>query len=163
MSTAVTIVRVHPDKYEKDFDTVVAFLTQYINKRAPTSSMKVAFVGQNRPAKRQKTIGTHGTFNGKIELKKYSREEYDSMSMAQHQQLHEIWKKAGLIKDKKTQKTSRALKARAAMLEEKQTTVAIRASLQMKSPKLITEIIQPLTEREMAPGRNMQTLDSQGR
>ena len=64
LSTAVTIVRVHPDKYEKDFDTVVAFLTQYINKRAPTSSMKVAFVGQNRPAKRQKTIGTHGTFNG---------------------------------------------------------------------------------------------------
>ena len=27
------------DKYKKNFNTVVAFLTQYINKRAPTLSM----------------------------------------------------------------------------------------------------------------------------
>ena len=28
LSTAVATVRVHPDKYEKDFDAVVAFLTK---------------------------------------------------------------------------------------------------------------------------------------
>ena len=41
LSTAVTTVRAHPDKYEKDFDAVVTFITQYINKRAPTPSVKV--------------------------------------------------------------------------------------------------------------------------
>ena len=42
MSTAVTTVRAHPDKYKKDFDAVVAFHTQYIDKRAPKPSVKVA-------------------------------------------------------------------------------------------------------------------------
>ena len=51
MSTEVNIVREHSDKYEKDFDAVFAFLTQYINKRALTLSVKVAPVGQTRPAK----------------------------------------------------------------------------------------------------------------
>ena len=87
LSTAVATVRAHTYKYEKDFDTVVAFLTQYIDKKAPTLSVKVASVTQTRPAKRQKTSTSHGTFRGKIELKKYSREEYDSMSAAQCQQL----------------------------------------------------------------------------
>ena len=87
MSTPVTTIRVHPDKYEKDFDIVVIFLTQYIDKRSPTPSLKVASVAKNRPAKQQKTNAGHGTFKGMIELKKYSREEYDSTSMTQHQQL----------------------------------------------------------------------------
>ena len=39
-----------------------------------------------------------GSFKGKIKLKKYSREEYNSMSTAQRQQLYELKKKAGLIK-----------------------------------------------------------------
>ena len=34
--TAVATARVHPDNYEKKFDAVVAFLTLYIDKRAPT-------------------------------------------------------------------------------------------------------------------------------
>ena len=82
LSTSVMSVRVHPDKYEKDFDAVVAFLTQYIDKRAPTPTVKVTSVGQDRPAKWQKISATCSTFKGKIEFKKYSREEYDSMSMA---------------------------------------------------------------------------------
>ena len=36
LSTAVATVRANPDKYQKDFDTVVAFLTQYVDKKAPT-------------------------------------------------------------------------------------------------------------------------------
>ena len=119
MSMAVATVRAHPGKYEKDFDTVVAFLTQYTGKKAPTSSVKVAFVTQTRPAKRQKTSTSHGIFRRKIELKKYSREEYDSMSAAQCQQLYELWKRAGLIKGKKTPESSRVLEARVAMLEAK--------------------------------------------
>ena len=47
-------------------------------------------------------------------------------------------------------------------MRQKQTTVATRAYLQMKSLKLITEITQPLTESETAPDRAEQTLDGQG-
>ena len=39
LSTAVTTVRVHPDNLKKDFDAVVTFLTQYINKKAPIPSV----------------------------------------------------------------------------------------------------------------------------
>ena len=102
MSKAVIAVRTHPDKYKKDFDAVVVFLTQYINKRAPILSVKIASVGQVRPSKWQKTNTTHHTFKGKVELMKYYKEEYDSMSMAQHQQLYELQKKPGLTKGKKT-------------------------------------------------------------
>ena len=52
---------------------------------------------------------TVSPFKGKIQLKKNSKEDYDSMLMAQCQQLYELWKKAGLIKDKKTPECSRAL------------------------------------------------------
>ena len=41
------------------------------------------------------------------------------MSMAQHQQLYRLWKKAKLIKGKKTSESNRALEARVAMLEAK--------------------------------------------
>ena len=46
MSTAVAAVRVHPEKYKKDFNAVVTFLIQHIDKRAPTLSVKVASVTQ---------------------------------------------------------------------------------------------------------------------
>ena len=74
LSTAVTAVRAHPDKWEKDFDALVAFFTQYIDKRSQTPNVNIASVAQNRPAKWQKTSASHGTFKGKIKLKKYSRE-----------------------------------------------------------------------------------------
>ena len=109
MSTAVATVRVHPDKYEKDFDAFVAFLTQYIYKKAPTLSVKVASVPQTRSAKWKKTSASCGTFKGNIEFKKFSK----------HQQLYELQKKAGLIKSKKIPKSRRALEARVALLEAK--------------------------------------------
>ena len=131
MSTAVATVRAHPDKYKKDFNAVVAFLTQYIDKRV-----------QTRPSKQQNTKVNLGTFKRKIKLKKYSREEHNSMLMAQHQQLYEHWKKAGLIKDKKIPESSRALEARASMIvAKKDNSSNEKASLQMKCPKLITGII----------------------
>ena len=151
---------VHPDKHEKDFIAIVTFLFQYINKIAPTPSVKVASLVQSRPAKWQKTSATHGTFKGKVKLKKYSTEEYGSMSTLQHQQLYDFQKKAGLIKGKKTPESSKAFKAKVAMLEAKTKIVVTRAYLQMKSPKLMTEIIQPLTEREAEKDRVMQILDS---
>ena len=119
LSTAVATVRVHQDKYEKDFNAVVAFVTQYVSKRVPTPSVKVSSVAQTRPAKQQKTSTTHGNFKGKIELKKYSREECGSMSTAQHQQLCELPKKSGLVNGKQTPESSRALMARVAMIEAK--------------------------------------------
>ena len=79
-----------PNKYEKDFDAVVAFLTEFIDKRALTLSVKVAFVTHTRPAKQQKTSASHGTFTGRIELKKYSQEGGDSMLAAQCQQSYEL-------------------------------------------------------------------------
>ena len=75
----------NPDKYKVDLNAVVAFLTQYINKKTP--SVKVASVAQIRHTKRHKTSATPGAFKQKIKLKKHSREEYDSILMAQHQQL----------------------------------------------------------------------------
>ena len=33
LSTAVTTERVYPDKFEKDFDSLVIFLTQCLHKR----------------------------------------------------------------------------------------------------------------------------------
>ena len=79
LSTAVAAVRAHPDNYEKDFDAVVIFFTQYMDKRAPTPSVKVGSVMQTSPTKQQKTNASHVTFKGKIELKKYSRDEYNLM------------------------------------------------------------------------------------
>ena len=67
----------------------------------------------------RKSTATCGTFKAKIDFKKYSHEEYDSMSTAQHQQLYGLWKKAGLIKGKKTQESRIALEARVAVLEAK--------------------------------------------
>ena len=119
MSTAVTAVRAHLDRYEKDFDAVVTFLSHFIDGKAPTPSVKVASITQTRPAKRQKTSTSCSIFRGKIELKKYPREEYDSTSVAQHQQLCELQKRAGLTKGKKISESSRALEARVATLESK--------------------------------------------
>ena len=49
-------------------------------------------------------------------MKKYSREKYDSMSMAQQQQLYELWKRAQLIKSKMTQESNKTLKDKVAIL-----------------------------------------------
>ena len=46
-----------------------------------------------------------------------------------------------------------------AMLEAKTDNSSNDSYSQMKSPKLLTEIIQPLTERETAPDKAMQILD----
>ena len=73
MFTAVVTVRAQPDKYEMDFHAVVAFLTKYTDKSGPTLRKKFAFIAQTQPMKWQKTSTVHGTFKGKIELKKYSR------------------------------------------------------------------------------------------
>ena len=70
MSTAVTAETANSDRYKKYFDAVFTFLSQYINKNAPTPSVKVASVTQIRPAKRQKTSTSHSTFKEKIMLRK---------------------------------------------------------------------------------------------
>ena len=66
------------------------------------------------------------------------------------------------MKGKKTPDRSRALEARVAMLEAKTAIRAMKAYLQTKIPRLTTERIQPLIERESVPDRAMQTLDGQG-
>ena len=81
--------------------------------------MNVASVTNVRPTKRQKTITNGGVFKGDIELKKYSREEYDSMMTAQQQRLYKLQKKAELIKSKKTPESSKALDAIVWALEMK--------------------------------------------
>ena len=47
----------------------------------------------------------------------YSREEYDSKSMAQWLQLYELQKKAGLKKGKKAPERNKILETRVAMIE----------------------------------------------
>ena len=122
--------------------------------------MKVVSVTQTRPAKQKKT--SHSTFRGKIKLKKYSREEYDTMSLAQCQQLYELQKKIELINGKKNPESIRALEARVAVLEAKTENSSDGAYLQMLSPLLVIDIIQPSIERETVPDRAMQTFDGYG-
>ena len=50
-------------------------------------------------------------------MKKYSREVYDLMLTAKHQQTYDLQKKVRLIKSKKTPESSRALEAKLAVLE----------------------------------------------
>ena len=52
-------------------------------------------------------------------MKKYLREEYDSTSTAQKQQLYELQKKTWLIKIEKTPESSKALEARVTAIEAK--------------------------------------------
>ena len=88
-------------------------------------------------------------------MKKYSREKYDPMLEAEHQQLFELQYKTGVIKCKKTPENSRALEDRVLHMKIKQIIVAMRTYLEMKSPELTTEIIQPLTKRKVEPDRAM--------
>ena len=72
---------------------------QYFNKQMPTLSIKVVSTTQARPNKKQKSSETNETFKGN-ELKKYFRYMYDSILIAQIQQLNELQWKAGLIEGK---------------------------------------------------------------
>ena len=53
--TTVAAVRAYPDRYKKDFNAVVAFLSKYIDRKEPTKRVKFASITQTRLAKRQKT------------------------------------------------------------------------------------------------------------
>ena len=44
LSTVVATVRVHPDKYTKNFDSAVTFLAWYINKISPMLSLNITSV-----------------------------------------------------------------------------------------------------------------------
>ena len=89
------------------------------------TKLKVVSISQTRPAKGKKTNAAHGTFKGNIELKMYYREDYDSMSMGQQQQLYKLQQKAGLLKGKKTPEGS--------MLGAKTDNTSNGAYLQMKN------------------------------
>ena len=119
LSMAVAAVRTHPDRYDTDFGTILALLSQYIDKKTPTLSVKVLSVTETSPVKRLKTSAHRCTFREKIELKKYYREEYDSISALQRQQLYELQKRARLIRGKKTPEGKRGSEARVAMMEAK--------------------------------------------
>ena len=82
MFIAIAVCRKSPDRYQKDFDACFAYLSQYVEKNRPMTGIKVVSVAQPRPAKWQCTE-TNGTFKGKVELHKYSKDEYPSMSSAQ--------------------------------------------------------------------------------
>ena len=145
----------HPDKYQKDCDAVVTFLTQYIDKRSPTPSVKVASVAQNRPAKQQKTSAGHGTFKQKIKLEKYSREENNLMLTSQHQQLYQLQTKARLVKGKKTPESSRALETRVAMLDVKTDNSSGDSLFPNKKPKASNRNNSALDRKGIAPDKAM--------
>ena len=81
------------------------------------------------------------------------------MLMAWQHQFYELLNKAGLLKGIKNPEISKTLKARVATLKQNEKAVTMRAYLQMKSTKLMRGIIQALTEREVAPDKDSQTLD----
>ena len=95
-------------------------------------------------------------------MKKYSRDEYDSMSIAQHQQLYELLKKARFINGKKTKESSRALETRVAVLEAKTDNSSNDSLFADEKVKANNRNNPALSERDMAPDRAMQTLDGLG-
>ena len=111
------------------------------------STEKVSIVSKTRLAKLQKTNATHGTFKRYIELKKYSREEYNSMSTPAG-----IW----ASEERKTYEVSENPR------KLQSTDSSNECLFSDEKPKLMTETIQPLTEREVEPDRATQTLDDQG-
>ena len=52
MPTTVITVNAHPDRYEKNFDTVVVYLSQYLKKQGPSLSVKVVSTTKVKPTKR---------------------------------------------------------------------------------------------------------------
>ena len=50
MLTAGTTVKAHLDKYEKDFDEVIANLSQHVEKHGPTKSAEIASIALSRLA-----------------------------------------------------------------------------------------------------------------
>ena len=89
MSTVIATVRASPARYEIDFNACDAYLSQCFEKQRLRTSVKIASFAQFTPAKQQHTQ-THGTFKRKIQLHKYLRDKYESMSSVQRQQLHEL-------------------------------------------------------------------------
>ena len=88
--------------HEKHFDAVFPYLLEFIQKWGITMNVKVTFIAPSRSANRQNTSEPYGTFKRMMNLKKYSMEEYNSMSAANKPQLFEVRHKAKLIKGKKT-------------------------------------------------------------
>ena len=44
LSMVTAEVKIHIDKYEKDFNIVVTYFTQYIDEQGPTPSVTVVFI-----------------------------------------------------------------------------------------------------------------------
>ena len=63
------------EQFKKVGEVLPGILSEYIDNRWPTLSIKIAPIAQTRPAKQQKTGIVHGRFIGKVELTNYSREE----------------------------------------------------------------------------------------
>ena len=78
------------DVNKKDFDAVVAYLSRYIKKHGPLTSVKEAYIAQCKLVKRQESSKTFSTFKGRFELKKYSMEEFQLMLAAQKQEVYEL-------------------------------------------------------------------------
>ena len=124
--------------------------------------MKLASVGQTRHAKWQKISTNHGTFKKKIELKKYSREEYDSMSKMQCQQLYELQKKAGLINSKKILESSTASEAKKTAQEAKTQNSSNKSLFaDVEKPKANNRNNPALDRKGTKQDIAMQTLDGQ--
>ena len=67
-STEGITVKAHPDRYEKEIDAVVAYLSQYVKKWQPTMSVEVSSIAQGWPNKIQKNSETFSTIRGRSEL-----------------------------------------------------------------------------------------------
>ena len=119
LSIAFATVRAHPDKNKNDFDAVVTVLTKYIDKGAPTPSMKVASVTQTRPAKWQKTSTTCNNFKGKIEQRIIPGRSMTQCLQHSVNRCMSYGKMPDTFKGKNTSESSRYLKARAAALKAK--------------------------------------------
>ena len=68
MSTVVVTLKASPDKYKKDFDMAVTYLSQYTRKKGKNTDSKVSSIAQWRPMIKHKISEAHDTFKEMIEL-----------------------------------------------------------------------------------------------
>ena len=84
LETAVNIVWAQPEKHVKDFDTMVSYLSQTVTKEA--CNMQSLHIAKTRGQQGKPRVAV---FMGKIELKKYPKAVWNSMSKEQYMQVRQ--------------------------------------------------------------------------
>ena len=97
LEAAVNVVWAQQEKYGKDFDVTVSYLDHMVMKKSYT--MLSIHIAKTRSQSSKPKVAT---FMEKIELKKYSKAVWNSMSSEQQMQVRKLWEMQGIKGTKPT-------------------------------------------------------------